>query len=310
MTLVVPASSLLRRSVCRLAVPSPFLKAQTRPQQPFRRAVRHAHKESRICRASVSAAPAGAQSASAASASASPPSSSSSAVPEEDTNGKNLECLYALQTVDEETLERLARDPTLAESFRLLRSKVDVSEVTGPPRQSDTVAGGGSASSSSPSSSSSSSSSQIPDVQKLRTYAFVSAVPFVGFGFLDNSIMLIAGDFFDVFLGSFLGISTLAAAALGNTVGDISGIWLGGSIEAAARKIGLPDPNMSAAERATNSAVFAKTSGRVVGVCLGCCLGMFPLFWPANKRLWPARPHEEEGLHEQGGQTVSTNPGS
>jgi len=221
-----------------------------------------------------------------AASSSEPSSSTASARPEVGESGKNLECLYALQSADDDTLERLARDPALVESLRLLRMKVGVSEVTVPSQQSTVERG----------------EEESSFHQKLRTYAFVSAVPFVGFGFLDNSIMLIAGDFFDVFLGSLLGISTLAAAALGNMVGDVSGIWLGGSIEAAARRLGLPDPNMSAAERATNSAVLAKTSGRVLGICLGCCLGMFPLFWPENKRLWPARPHEEElqAQHQEG----------
>ena len=36
-----------------------------------------------------------------------------------------------------------------------------------------------------------------------------------GFGFLDNLIMIMAGEYIDLTLGATLGISTMAAAALG-----------------------------------------------------------------------------------------------
>ena len=56
-------------------------------------------------------------------------------------------------------------------------------------------------------------------------YLFLrSMVPMVGFGFVDNSIMIMAGDVIDESLGQSLVISTMAAAALGNTVSDILGM--------------------------------------------------------------------------------------
>lgn len=48
---------------------------------------------------------------------------------------------------------------------------------------------------------------------------FASAIPFVAFGFLDNFIMLVAGDEIDQVFGHRLGLSTLASAGLGNCVG-------------------------------------------------------------------------------------------
>ena len=54
------------------------------------------------------------------------------------------------------------------------------------------------------------------------------AVPFVGFGFLDNAIMLTAGDAIEVNLGVTLGIGTLAAAGLGNLFSDVAGLGLSG----------------------------------------------------------------------------------
>jgi len=49
-------------------------------------------------------------------------------------------------------------------------------------------------------------------------------LPFVGFGFLDNFIMIVAGESIETFLGASLVISTMAAAALGNTLSDVFGI--------------------------------------------------------------------------------------
>ena len=46
----------------------------------------------------------------------------------------------------------------------------------------------------------------------------------LGFGFLDNFIMIMAGEYIDLTLGAKLGISTMAAAALGR-LSLLSGIY-------------------------------------------------------------------------------------
>jgi hypothetical protein len=43
----------------------------------------------------------------------------------------------------------------------------------------------------------------------------------LGFGFLDNFIMIVAGEYIDLTLGVTLGISTMAAAALGKSVSAV-----------------------------------------------------------------------------------------
>lgn len=54
-----------------------------------------------------------------------------------------------------------------------------------------------------------------PTTQQLRTLVFTSAVPMVGFGFMDNLVMIQAGDMIDSTIGVTLGLSTLTAAAFG-----------------------------------------------------------------------------------------------
>jgi hypothetical protein len=56
-----------------------------------------------------------------------------------------------------------------------------------------------------------------PSFEQLRLVALNTAIPFVGFGIMDNSILIVAGDAIDTSLGVLLGISTMCAAAIGNS---------------------------------------------------------------------------------------------
>ncbi len=47
---------------------------------------------------------------------------------------------------------------------------------------------------------------------ELYVVALHQAVPFVGFGIIDNSILILAGEAMDIELGAKLGISTMFAA--------------------------------------------------------------------------------------------------
>ena len=72
----------------------------------------------------------------------------------------------------------------------------------------------------------------------MRKLAIHNSIPFVGFGFLDNLIMILAGEYIDMTLGMTLGISTMAAAALGNTISDLCGIGSAWYVETWATKLG------------------------------------------------------------------------
>ena len=70
-----------------------------------------------------------------------------------------------------------------------------------------------------------------PLTPKQKYAVFVNqTVPFIGFGFMDNAIMILAGDKIDMTLGLSLGLSTMAAAGLGNLLSDVCGIGFGGSL--------------------------------------------------------------------------------
>ena len=102
-------------------------------------------------------------------------------------------------------------------------------------------------------------------------------VPFIVFGFIDNFIMIVAGDTIDFAFASTFGWSMLTCAALGNMVSDVVGQTAGGAIEAVAGKIGLPDPKLTSAQRSSRLVKTTHIVSGTVGIAFGCLLGMVPL---------------------------------
>ena len=133
-----------------------------------------------------------------------------------------------------------------------------------------------------------------PTKQELRIVALHQAIPFVGFGFMDNSILLLSGEAIDMYLGVKLGISTMCAAALGNIISDLAGVALGTVIEDAVAKwskkieqvtngrIRLPPmPKLTYEQRNLRSVRYSTQMGCAIGLTIGCVIGMFPLlFFP------------------------------
>jgi len=121
---------------------------------------------------------------------------------------------------------------------------------------------------------------RAPSFRTLRWVAFTTALPFIGFGFMDNAILIIAGDAIDTSLGVTLGISTMCAAAIGNIVSDVAGIGCAAYIEEfCATTLKLPVPKLSGAQRQLRSVRMASQGGMAIGMIIGCVLGMIPLLF-------------------------------
>ena len=96
----------------------------------------------------------------------------------------------------------------------------------------------------------------------------------IGFGFMDNIIMIQAGDYIDATLGVTLGFPTIVAAALGNVCSDSSGVVFGGIVESASARLNLAQPLLTAAQARMAITRRAAMLGQLVGVVFGCFLGM------------------------------------
>eukprot|EP00468_Gymnochlora_sp_CCMP2014_P002153 CAMPEP_0167744484 /NCGR_PEP_ID=MMETSP0110_2-20121227/2618_1 /TAXON_ID=629695 /ORGANISM="Gymnochlora sp., Strain CCMP2014" /LENGTH=329 /DNA_ID=CAMNT_0007629013 /DNA_START=107 /DNA_END=1096 /DNA_ORIENTATION=- len=133
----------------------------------------------------------------------------------------------------------------------------------------------------------------MPTSKQLRIHFIHCAVPMVGFGFMDNMVMLTAGDLIDNTIGVKFGLATLTAAAFGQICSDVSGIAFGGIVEDLTTRLGLPVPNLLPKQRRLPKVKFTGNLGMICGVVIGCILGMVSLLFLDTGAAERAK-HEKE----------------
>ena len=134
---------------------------------------------------------------------------------------------------------------------------------------------------------------KAPSKKQLKILFWHSAAPMFGFGLMDNTVMIQAGDFIDCTIGAKLGITTLTAAAFGQVFSDVSGVLFGGTVESAATKLGLPVPKLTRSQRRTRPAKIAGVGGAVFGVVCGCLFAMTQLLFMDLDRADRMRKQKE-----------------
>ena len=99
------------------------------------------------------------------------------------------------------------------------------------------------------------------------------------FGFIDNFIMITAGDYIDPMLANAMGTSTMFAAGMGNMISDMAGEEGGSTIDRVLEKAGLDilDVSDEQMEVAPGWMRFMDKKAGTFGVAIGCLLGMIPL---------------------------------
>ena len=99
------------------------------------------------------------------------------------------------------------------------------------------------------------------------------------FGFIDNFVMIIAGEYIDATIAKTFGYSTMTAAGLGNMISDMGGEEAGSAIDTAIEKMGLDieDVTDEQIEAAPGGMRFMDKRAGTFGVAIGCLIGMFPL---------------------------------
>uniref|UniRef100_A0A669C8C1 Transmembrane protein 65 n=1 Tax=Oreochromis niloticus TaxID=8128 RepID=A0A669C8C1_ORENI len=113
-----------------------------------------------------------------------------------------------------------------------------------------------------------------PTAAQIRYVLLHNAIPFVGFGFLDNAIMIAARG-----RNQSVCLFVFAAAALGNLVSDLAGLGLAGYVEVLASKLGMQVPDLTPKQVDMWQTRVSSHMGKAIGVSIGCILGMFPLFF-------------------------------
>ncbi|XP_067112337.1 transmembrane protein 65 isoform X2 [Osmerus mordax] len=139
-----------------------------------------------------------------------------------------------------------------------------------------------------------------PTRAQIKYVIFHNSIPFVGFGFLDNAIMIAAGTQIEMSIGITFGISTMAAAALGNLVSDLAGLGLAGYVEALASRLGMQGPDLTPKQADMWQTRVSSHMGKAIGVTIGCILGMFPLFFLSDD--------DEEEKKKKKAALTTTNP--
>ncbi|KAG5442985.1 Transmembrane protein 65 [Clonorchis sinensis] len=106
----------------------------------------------------------------------------------------------------------------------------------------------------------------------------------------DNAIMIIAvsainlflfvqGEYIDCTFSSVFGLSTMAAAGLGNWVSDLCGIGTVGYVERFATRLGFVTPPMRPELAGSRLFMWTTMLGRITGITIGCFLGLLPLLF-------------------------------
>jgi hypothetical protein len=118
--------------------------------------------------------------------------------------------------------------------------------------------------------------------------AMKSAIPFTVIGVADNAIMIVAGDFIDNKLQVY-GFTTMAAAAVGNTLSDAIGVKLGDDVERRAEENPTMREMLRNALEMGEQPQYSQSNarwdafGKVGGIVVGCAIGATPLLLLPDK---------------------------
>lgn len=82
----------------------------------------------------------------------------------------------------------------------------------------------------------------------------------------------------------------MAAAGLGNALSDVAGIGSAWYVEKLAARVGIRHPHLSKPQIDMTSTKVATQLGRVIGILIGCIVGMFPLLFMHH----PRSDHKQE----------------
>lgn len=116
----------------------------------------------------------------------------------------------------------------------------------------------------------------------------VAATPFLAFGTLDNSILVLSGDAIDKSLSEGFGLSSMAAAGMGGIVSGVAGIQVHGLAERWTR---AAPPPLTLEQQRSPWVGRSERVGNTLGMSIGLLIGMTPLLFLGK--------HTEEEAQEE-----------
>ena len=124
-----------------------------------------------------------------------------------------------------------------------------------------------------------------PNLSEFLKRFFKRSSKMMMFGFIDNFIMIIAGDAIDANIAATFGLATMTSAAFGNMISDMGGEEAGEALDSAIEKLGLDAEDVSdeQMEAAPSWMRFLDRRAGTIGVAIGCLIGMFPLAFMEEK---------------------------
>ncbi|CAJ1040455.1 putative Transmembrane protein 65 [Leishmania shawi] len=128
-----------------------------------------------------------------------------------------------------------------------------------------------------------------------------AAPPFLAFGMLDNSTLVLAGGAIDNALSGSLGLSQMAAASLGGVVSGVAGIQVHGLAERYTR---ASPPRLAPEQQRGVSYSRATQAGNMLGMVVGLILGMTPLlFMSGSTQLAEQEERDRNRFRQEAGRS-------
>lgn len=142
-----------------------------------------------------------------------------------------------------------------------------------------------------------------PTGGQLFSVCLQNGLPFIGFGFIDNFLMITAGDLIEIYIGMFLPLSTMAAAGLGNGVSDVFGIGMAHHIEYYCSKL-MNQPRLTPQQWSLPIVTWSMVISKSLCIFVGCLIGMFPLLFIKHDSTTTASKKTDNETEEK---TASSN---
>ena len=116
--------------------------------------------------------------------------------------------------------------------------------------------------------------------QQIQSVFLSATIPMIGFGFMDNFVMITAGNAIDNSIGVQMGLATMTAAAIGQVVSDVSGVMFGDTLS---RVFKISSAQLTETQRKFAVVRRLRLAGAVLGVITGCTLGATALYFVPNR---------------------------